>query len=107
MIKLKSLLNEVLFGRKFLTNIEGALSPTLLSKNTCHDIKRELVPFQGFVGGEKEYRITWFTPEMGVVGHVDIDKEEADYMILHSDFPPRIKEKFETRNVFLVKNKKS
>lgn len=64
-IKLKPLLNEILFGKKFKllivrNNNTKDLYDALLSKNT--------------ISGEYSYRLTWFNPYREPMGHVDIKK---------------------------------
>lgn len=92
---LTDLLVEALMGVRLFTNVNDKLFPTLISKNTKSDSERFFSPrYMTLVGGEKPYRITWFTPEKSPIVHLDLDLEEVNQIINTHAVPQRIKDQF-------------
>lgn len=79
--KVKSLLFEEIFGKKMKVRWFGETMDAVLSKNTKP--------------GEEPYRVSWFsytkTPQhLTAEGHIDISKEEVDYILDNKQFPPSV-----------------
>ncbi len=73
----ESVLFEEVFGKKMKVNWFGNTIDEVLSKNTKPD--------------EHPYRISWFkyvgTSEPKAEGHIDITKEEVEYILDNKQFP--------------------
>lgn len=79
-INLQGKLTEASYGKEMVLNVWGEPCKGVLSKNTIPD--------------ERPYRISWFsdadTPDVEAMGHVDLDKNEVEYVLAQKDFPRNV-----------------